>query len=288
MFVKNIAKKLKLNLNQIEDRGIIEAHQMGVTIPKIIHQVYFNYNSMPVEIQENIAKLKQLNTDWEYKLYDDNDIQNFITANFPHILKYYNKINPKYGAAKADLFRYLLMYKVGGVYLDIKSTISRPLNEIIQSDDQYILGNWIFSHNPVSRHSCIDNPNGEFQQWHIICVKGHPFLKATIENVCKNIDLYNPLYHDVGMMGVLRVTGPIAYTLSILPIQHLYRNRVGFDMDLGLVYSVFSNNLDAHKPLFKTHYHSLEESVVAQPRLIQLFFPIIRRLKNKLKNKAFN
>ena len=287
MFIKKLVKKLGLSLNQVEDKGVIKFEEMGEKIPKIIHQTYLTRN-VSKEIECNINNLKNANPDWEYRFYDDNDITIFIENNFPEISKFYNKINPKYGAAKADLFRYLLMYKEGGAYLDIKSTLTKPLDEILSSDDQYILAHWVHSHNSVSRHPCINNPNGEYQQWHIICVKGHPFLKAVIENVCKNIDSYNPLLHDVGMMGVLRTTGPIAYSLSILPIVNLHKHRAGFDNDFGLIYSVFSNGLEGHKTLFKTHYHDLKESIITQSMLTELMFNIIRPLKDKLKNKLLN
>ena len=87
-------------------------------IPKIIHQS-FSTKNMPKEILDNIKKIKKLNPNWEYRFYNDKDVTNFISENYEsHILEYYNKINPKYGAARADLFRYLLIYKVGGVWLD--------------------------------------------------------------------------------------------------------------------------------------------------------------------------
>ncbi len=38
---------------------------------------------------------------------------------------------PRYGVVLADIFRYLVIYNEGGVYLDIKSTVNRPLDEII-------------------------------------------------------------------------------------------------------------------------------------------------------------
>ena len=287
MFIKKVIRKLNLRLNQVEDRGLIKIEEMGEKIPKIIHQTYLTRN-VNSDIETNIKNLRNANPDWEYRFYDDNDITIFIETNFPEILKFYNKINPKYGAARADLFRYLLMYKDGGAYLDIKSTLAKPLDEILSSSDQYILAHWEFSHNSVGRHTCINNTNGEYQQWHIICVKGHPFLKAVIENVCKNIDLYNPLFHDVAMMGVLRTTGPIAYSLSILPIVNLHKHRAGFDNDFGLIYSIFSNGFEGHKTLFTTHYHDLKESIITQSTLVELIFSIFRPLKDKLKNNLLN
>jgi len=100
-FLANLALKLRGSLNQGGDYDYIPAKAMGNNIPKIIHQTYYHKN-LPVEIQQNVNYLKSLNPDWEYRLYDDNDIEAYIEKHYPQLLRIYNKINPTYGAAKAD------------------------------------------------------------------------------------------------------------------------------------------------------------------------------------------
>lgn len=69
------------------------------------------------------------------------------------------------------------MYKVGGVYLDIKSNTDKPFDTIIRPDDTYILCHW-----KSKEHShYLKYPNCEFQQWHIISQPKHPFLKEVIQ-----------------------------------------------------------------------------------------------------------
>ena len=238
----------------------------AAAIPKIIHQTFQSRN-LPAEFQKNIDQLKALNSKWEHRLYDDNDIKQFISDVYGlGILAYFNRINPKYGAAKADLFRYLLLYKNGGVYLDIKSTFTKPIDQVLKSDDRYLLAKW--SNKPGEKREGwgmpkeLDMiPGGEFQQWHIVATSGHPFLKAVIERVLANIDCYKPWLHGTGGNGVLRLTGPIAYTLAIHPLLWLHPHRLVHDeAELSLVYSMLTSS--SHKPLFKGHYTTLTESVV--------------------------
>jgi mannosyltransferase OCH1-like enzyme len=119
-----------------------------IQIPKIIHQTFFNGESLPSEIINNIDKLKILNPDWEYKFYDDAAIFDFIKKNYgDEMLNHIKKINPKYSIVMADLFKYLVMYKLGGLYLDIKSTASRPLNQIIKSDDAFLISQLVYCGN---------------------------------------------------------------------------------------------------------------------------------------------
>ena len=54
----------------------------------------------------------------------------------------YHKINPKYGAARADFFRYIIIRDQGGIYLDLKSNSSVPFREIIKPNDTYLLSSW--------------------------------------------------------------------------------------------------------------------------------------------------
>ena len=82
-------------------------------IPKIIHQTYYDKASLSLELNNNIKHLKKINKDWEYRFYDNKDIINFISLNYEiEVLNKVNLINPKYGVVLADLFRYLLLYKV--------------------------------------------------------------------------------------------------------------------------------------------------------------------------------
>ena len=90
-------------------------------IPKVCHQTWHTRELCP-EIQKVIENNKLKNPDIEFKLYTDNDMDVYIKENFDNLTyTAYKKINPKYGAALADFFRYCVLYIDGGIYLDIKS-----------------------------------------------------------------------------------------------------------------------------------------------------------------------
>lgn len=279
-------------LNHLGDYGYIDSRPMGERIPQVVHQTYFTKH-LPEEIQENLNTLQLTNPDWEFRLYDDADIEQYIRQHYPTLIHTFQKINPDYGVAKADLFRYLVIYNEGGVYLDIKSSVQKPLNEIIQSDDYYLLSHWQNApgqiHQGIGFHRSITHPRGEFQQWHVIARRGHPFLKAVIENVCHNIHHYNPLLHDTGGWGVVNLTGPIAYTLAITTHLQAYPHRdADTNAEFGLIYSIyetkdFSNK--HHKQLNK-HYTERTDSIVRlsflKGILFRLLNPTVQAIKNQL------
>lgn len=247
-----------------DKKTILPPFPQGNSVPKLIHQT-FPTRSLPPFIEENVLRLRRQNPGWQYRLYDDEDIVSFIAEEYGEkILTYYNRIDARYGAARADLFRYLLLYRYGGVYLDIKSGAEKALDEVIKPDDVYILSTWNNTFISRGMHPELLERHGlgEFQQWHIIAAPGHPFLKTVIERVLSNIDCYLPPIHETGEMGVLRVTGPIAYTLAIIPLQRRFKHRiVCSESDLGLRYSVLVRD-DSHTELFRTHYKKLSDPII--------------------------
>jgi|CXWL01.1.fsa_nt_gi hypothetical protein len=237
----------------------------GTQIPRIIHQT-FPQSALPKALRNNVENLIAQNPGWDHRLYDDAAIERFIAEHYgAEILAQYIRINPEYGAARADLFRYLAVYRLGGVYLDIKSRFTRPIDDVLCGDEQYIVSRWGHSeaHRNFGRHSELAHiVGGELQQWHVIAAPGHPFLRAVIEMVLTNIDNYRPWRNGVGRIGVLRLTGPIAYTLAIAPLLDQYPCKILTDEhELALEYSIEGGY--RHNDAFSRHYSQLDTTIVA-------------------------
>jgi hypothetical protein len=243
---------------------------MGETIPRIIHQTSKSADLVP-ELQANVDHIKRQNPTFAYNLYTDRDIQTFIMDEYGEsVLEKFLLISPRYGAARADLFRYLLMYKAGGVYLDIKSSTNAPLEMTLRPDDRYILSYW--DNAPGGRYpgwgrgegiDPVDYPRGEFQQWYIIAVRGHPFLAAVIDQVLRNIDEYSPWRDGVGTAATFKTMGPICYTKVISGLlDHHPHRRVETELDVGLSYSCYEDKMQ-HRSLSLSYYRSNKEPLVA-------------------------
>lgn len=263
--------------------------KMTFLLPKLIHQT-FPTKRLPSQFAEISDDLRLRNPDWHYHLYDDNDVGDFVSAHYgADMLAVLLSISASYGAARADLFRYLLMYKEGGVYLDIKSTCVVPFSKGLTGSEGYVLSRW---QNKIGNefqgaglHPELSiYPGGELQQWFIICEPRHPFLAAVIERVISNIAGYRPWSAGVGRTGVLRLTGPIAYTLAIEPIKDLHRHHtIRSHDDIGLRYNA-SKAFD-HRNLFTSHYTRMGTAIV-KPKGIQrassATYIALRQLKHRL------
>jgi inositol phosphorylceramide mannosyltransferase catalytic subunit len=272
---------------------ILPAFELGKCIPTTIHQTYPT-SELPVPLQTNVDILKAANAGWEHTLYTDPDIERFIRKTYgAAILASYLRLNPEYGPARADLFRYLLIYRLGGVYLDIKSTFDRPISEAVAGDEMFILSQWRNGPDGAHPHFGLYRelahiPGGEFQQWHIIAAPGHPFLRAAIIRVLDNIDRYQPWKLGVGRIGVLRTTGPIPYTLAIDGTDAPHR-RIAHESEIGLVYSIGGGY--EHGRVFKRHYSTLDSCVVEPAvwaRPAAWAFVAAYRLRNRWRAAARN
>ena len=273
-----------------------EATGVDRKIPRVIRQ-YSTYETLPGEIERRIAGLREANPSWDYVMYDDATARDLILAHYGRdILHYYDAISPTYASARSDLFRYLALYKLGGVYLDVKSTFTGPIDEVVGTDDAFVLSHW--ENGPDGEHvgwglheELAHIPGGEFQQWHIIAAPAHPFLRAVLNRVFAGIDRYT-VRAGTGQMGVLRLTGPIPYTLAIYPLIDKYPCRlVRTETDLGLVYSVMTGK--SHQGLTNHHYSTNPSPIVLRPGIGGWFdslYSSVRKIARtlKLRCKAFS
>lgn len=238
-----------------------------MAIPRIIHQIYLSgWDALPSESKTSIAKLRLLNPDWEYRFYDSRNSEKFIKQYFgDEMLSTFRKIHPHYYACRADLLRYLICFQFGGVYLDIKSTARTPLSSVIESTDKFLIAQWpVFRDKPPATQKIIELQHiqgGEFINWLLVCEPKHAFLEAVISQVIKNINCYKPIKCGVGKSAVLRLTGPVAYTLAIHPLlQHFSHRFIEYE-HLGIEYSQHGD-VHKHKKMYGKHYSEFVTPVI--------------------------
>jgi mannosyltransferase OCH1-like enzyme len=120
-----IEKISKINIDIDNNTAIIEIEKicnelnaLDSVIPLRIYQTWHTTN-LPPKMQQAVNTIKAHNPEFQHFLYDDNMCREFIRDNFPiDVLRAYNLLIP--GAYKADLWRYCILYKKGGIYLDIR------------------------------------------------------------------------------------------------------------------------------------------------------------------------
>lgn len=187
-------------------------------IPKVLYQTWFtkSLTELTNTTREVMMENKKLNPDIHFKLWDDADVEHFMKKEFTgEVYEAFKNINPKFGAAKADFFRYCVLYKHGGLYLDIKSQLRIPhiFGRIILPNDTCVLDKrkklepfrqeWRY---------------GTYEQWFLAFAPGHPYLKRMIERMVRSIrekvNIQVEGEHKV-KYAVMRITGPDALAAAI-------------------------------------------------------------------------
>lgn len=167
-----------------------------------------------------------------------------------------------------------------------------------QDDDRYILSHWEkpVMHPEFQVFPILKDGGGEYQQWHIITSKGHPFLRKIIKRIINNILNYNILRNKTGRGGVVRLTGPIPYTLEIekIRLQHPHR-IVNVHQDFGIIYNIFELYVGdrSHEKIFKGKHYSKLITPIVLPETFRDYFWIFifyfsqgpKLLKKKIKSE---
>lgn len=141
-----------------------------------LFQTYNDKTKIPKEVIDNINKYAP---EYEHTILDNNDCIKFLQIYFnDNVLDTFNKL--KMGAHKADLIRYCLLYIYGGAYIDIKTELVKPLNDIFK--------------NPNIVYSVIANSNDHIYQGIISTPPQNPLFLSLIQYI---VDVKNTLmYHS--------------------------------------------------------------------------------------------
>lgn len=236
-------------------------------IPLLLHQVWLSENNKPIPdvYHANIEHNKSLNPEYVHHVWYRTEVENFILEHYGEaVYGYYKRINPAYGASRADLFRMLLLYKLGGVYIDLKVTFGKPLHEIIHPKDEFLYTQW--DNKPAGRYEgwglypAVEHiVGGEYVMGVMFMEAGHPVLRRVITAIMRNIDCYNPLVHGTGM-STLHVTGNTVYTLSVYDFFCEHPEKACRKLDINEDLDFRTNNTEAVKAIgwgYKQTYSSI-------------------------------
>lgn len=240
-------------------------------IPKIVYQTWYNKNEIPYEYIEIIKHNKKLNPEYQFILFDDNDLENLFKNANKEIKKAYFRINPHYGPSRSDLFRYYIIYSNGGIYLDIKIKCIQPFRNYVDNNDFFLLSYW---EGLYFNRDFLNNQKGELQNWHVISRKNNKLLGSVINEIINKINniTINESKFITGKQGVLNLTGPLIYTKILEKNLNLNNNLKFFD---SRKYLDYGDNFYGLSFKNYVHYSNLNE-------------PILLNNKNTIPNIIFN
>lgn len=231
----NLSRALRNGLDRILDPNVsiapiyTEAPPLPRRIPNVVYQTWREPRLQRTHAQR-IARFRQLNPDYSFRLYDDAAMAAYMRTHFGNhpICAVFDQIQIM--AAKADIWRYCVLYREGGVYCDIDSALSIPVSSILETNpseaiafeanpccDQMEPGAYADSHQflrcPSSAaQSLLQFPDHAVLNWFLCFEAGHPLLAEVIEVIVKNFEFYRTKAFHSGWKAVIHATGPLALT----------------------------------------------------------------------------
>ncbi len=171
--------------------------------PPIIHQIWMQgWEKRPQKFNANIERLRDMNPEFQIMTWDEEEIAKECESLSPAFLEKYRSF--PHMISRVDYGRYILLYKYGGISLDLDMKPLHPLRETPGLDaHDFIVSGSAF---PYDKLGMVNNAV-------LIVTPKHPLLlefiqKITDKHVNESDYLNNFLY-------VQNTTGPVILTQFI-------------------------------------------------------------------------
>lgn len=142
-----------------------------------------------------------MSPDWDYRLWLDQDLENFLAKDYPDLLELY--LSFPTNVQRADLARYLLLHRFGGIYADMDTDCLASLDPLI-NEDRIVLCEEPKIH---EKHASNFGLNRFIFNGTMASPSGHPFWMHVVRTILRN---RNSMHKNV-----LISTGPVLLTAAV-------------------------------------------------------------------------
>jgi mannosyltransferase OCH1-like enzyme len=231
--IKKIYKKIKKQTLKFTETPFCilknrEAFELGreQKIPKNVYQT-FMYNKFGKTHFKELNNFRNLNEELNFFFYDEDKQDAWMADNWldTQIYHIYKKLN--FGPARADIFRYCILYTLGGYYFDISKGCLVPLISLHTPESECLItfeSNDVFIPPDYKIFNILKEPTKYIVQWGFGFAPGHPFLEKVIENIEKDYPLYRGRKFLNPKAAILMFTGPGQFTKSVRQVLNISPN----------------------------------------------------------------
>ncbi len=253
--IKNIIKKI---INKLKTKKKIETISVDKFYPakkkikskKIEFNFFQTYKSSKVDISHDhkYSIFRKKNPEFNFYFFDDLDMDEYMEKNWSHRKIYKIYKDSIFGASKADIWRYCILYHYGGVYLDFDSSIEFDLNSIPDDADEVIsyekntissqifeeyTPDYSFLKNLPKDNKEIMHPENLVIQWLLIYKKNHPILMSAIELIEKNYAFFLNKEFKSAHLAIVNFTAPVLLTKAVwdyvLAHNKIYQKSIDYE-----------------------------------------------------------
>jgi len=195
-------------------------------IPPLIHFIWLG-SSLPIRSQVMIETWKRFHTDWIIKIWTEADLKWFPMKNreiFDHAKNF---------GEKADIWRYEILLRYGGLYVDCDFECLKSFNHMHKSCEFYA--------------GLYHGRDPELANGLIGCIPGHPILKLCVDSLKMSSST------DDVSGRIISQTGPAHFTRCFWTIARLSKKGlVPFPAAFFYAFPYHSRNATRDRSLIKS------------------------------------
>lgn len=163
--------------------------------PKILH-VTWKTREIPPQYKDYYSKWVDFTSDWDHRIYDDDDLRNFVKKYYPEYIEAYDGFTSH--IERVDFARYAILHKLGGVYADLDTFPLRKIEQWLK------VGKVVLGREPLEHSRQIYKREVVLCNAFMISPPGDEFWIKLMDFIVQNYRKYqNAVY----------TTGPMAMTL---------------------------------------------------------------------------
>jgi mannosyltransferase OCH1-like enzyme len=215
--ISETSEKLIVTSNNVAPKTTTDG-----SIPKNIFQTWQD-KKLPKKMTECVNSITKCNPEFHHYLYDDAECYEFIKTHYDSDVLYaYDSLIP--GAYKADLWRCCVLFKYGGVYLDIKYKCINGFSFENLLDSEYFVKDLYETNNRKAVYNAL-----------IVVKPGNAILEKTIKQIVENVR--NRYYGTCP----LDITGPTMMIKQFTPSEEKHLGRLELVKHNWQLYICFMN-----------------------------------------------
>ena len=180
---------------------------MNVGIPKLIMQTWKDEN-VPKKWKSSPISIQRLMPDWEYVLMTDEMNLKFVSLHFLEYFEWFKAL--KYPIQRADVIRYMWLYKHGGIYIDLDIELVISLDELFTGS----MDTWLLK--------APRNFAGHYTNFMMASTSNNPFWLDVLKECREPLESWVFLQHHVvsqqtGLAALTRATSKWKFPIALLP-----------------------------------------------------------------------
>jgi len=177
-----------------------------------------------------LQELRALNPELHFLLFDAHQRDRYMAEHWGDqpIGALYRRA--RFGAMRADIFRYCVVFERGGFYLDINKLVVAPLLTFLGAEDRGLIcfeNNWCQLPAPPQAAQRLQHSSRYVVQWGFGFAPRHPILEAMINNICSYAPSYMGTSFAEPSEAIRSLTGPGLFTQTV---RHYFEHNVGAEI----------------------------------------------------------